>query len=184
MPGGRICRKNFYRIFHHQPIAHYGVHSLNHLIHRSTFSPSTMKHHFLFVLCVILASSAVLANDPFCRVWFSEDSLSKIQIYKAVNGNYFGKIVWMKDGYENGKPLVDNKNPNKALRGRPFLNMPVVLDLERKNDTQLTGGKVYDPTSGNYYNCKMTYKHTYLELRGYIWGMSFLGRTTKWWLAE
>jgi uncharacterized protein (DUF2147 family) len=123
------------------------------------------------------------AEDPFCRIWYSEDSLSKIQIYKEADGLYYGKLVWMKYPYTNGKPKLDSQNPDKALRWRTLQGLPIVLALKKKTNTFLDGGKVYDPTRGNYYHCRMTLMENKLELRGYILGMPFLGRTTTWWLA-
>jgi len=41
-------------------------------------------------------------------------------------------------------------------------------------------GKIYDPKSGDDYNCKITMKDpNTIEVRGYI-GISILGRTDVW----
>lgn len=139
---------------------------------------------FTLMLILVFFFGSCHAEDPFCRTWYSEDSLSKIKIYKEDDGKYYGKLVWMKYAFENGKPKIDSENPDKSLRHRPLQNLPIVLALTKRSETLLTGGKVYDPTRGNYYDCRMTFKGNRLELRGYILGMPFLGRTTTWWLAE
>jgi uncharacterized protein (DUF2147 family) len=60
----------------------------------------------------------------------------------------------------------------------------IITSLVKKSDTEIVDGKIYDPTKGFYYSCKMTIVDGKLELRGYILGMPFLGRTTTWYLAE
>ena len=37
---------------------------------------------------------------------------SQVQIYKDASGKYYGKIVWLKEPNKNGKPKVDDKNPD------------------------------------------------------------------------
>jgi uncharacterized protein (DUF2147 family) len=105
-------------------------------------------------------------------------------MFLAADGKYYGKIVWMRDGFANGKPLMDIKNPDKSKRNQPYLGLHIVTGLQKKSETEFVNGKVYDPTKGNYYNCKMTVNDNgNLELRGYILGMPFLGRTTIWYPA-
>lgn len=135
---------------------------------------------FLFLI------SFTYAQDKFCKVWYTQEGASKVQIYLAANGTYQGKIVWLRDGIVNGKPLIDKKNPDESKRNNPWLGLQIISGLVKKSETEIVSGKIYDPTHGNYYNCKMTLKEngSKLELRGYILGMPFLGRTTTWYLAE
>ncbi len=137
--------------------------------------------------CIALLSllSTAGAQDQFCQVWYSHERTSKIQIYRAADGKYYGKIVWLRDGIVNGKPLLDTKNPDASKRNHTLLGLQIIAGLEKKSENEIVGGKIYDPTHGNYYSCKMTIKvHGQLELRGYILGMPFLGRTTTWYLME
>ena len=139
----------------------------------------------LFCLLVLFFTAIKSqAQDKFCRTWYTHDRLSKVRMFLGTDGKYHGKIVWMKDGFKDGKPLLDTENPDKTKRNQPWLGLQIVRGLEKKSETEFVSGKVYDPTKGNYYSCKMTIKGENLELRGYILGMSFLGRTTVWYLAE
>ena len=93
--------------------------------------------------------------------------------------------MWLKDGIIDGKPILDKKNPDPTKRNKPYLGLPIISGLVKKSETEIVNGKIYDPTHGNYYNCKMTLKDgNKLELRGYILGIPFLGRTTTWYLDE
>jgi uncharacterized protein (DUF2147 family) len=143
-----------------------------------------MKIRNVFFFLMALNCNLSFAGDPFCRVWYSEDSLSKIKIYKEPNGKYNGILVWIKHAFAHGKPKIDSKNPDRTLRHKELVGLKIVSDLQVEAPGLLSGGKVYDPTSGNYYNCRMTIKENHLQLRGYIMGLPFLGRTTSWWLAE
>jgi uncharacterized protein (DUF2147 family) len=139
------------------------------------------------VLCCsifLFAAICVKAQDKFCKVWYTQEGASKVQIYLGDDGKYYGKIVWLRDGIVNGKPLIDNKNPDESKRTQPWLGLQIIAGLSKKSETEIVNGKIYDPTKGNYYSCKMTIVDGKLELRGYILGMPFLGRTTTWHLAE
>lgn len=137
------------------------------------------------VTTLLWLATTVLAQDNFCKVWYTEEKTSKVEIYLAADGTYAGKIVWLRDGIVNGQPLIDKKNPDETQRKKTWLGLQIIKGLVKKSETEIVGGKIYDPTHGNYYNCKMTLKGTnVLELRGYILGMPFLGKTTTWYLAE
>jgi uncharacterized protein (DUF2147 family) len=133
----------------------------------------------------IVATFMLQAQDKFCRTWYTQEKASKVQIYLAADGKYYGKIVWLRDGFVDGKPLVDTENPDKTKRNEPWLGLVIITGLQKKSETEFVSGKIYDPTKGNYYNCKMTVRENgNLDLRGYILGMPFLGRTTTWYPAE
>ncbi len=116
--------------------------------------------------------------------WYNAEKTTKIQIYKNASGNYDGKIAWLKEPNENGKPKVDKDNPDKSLRSRPLLNMVMVKGLKSKGNNKYDGGTIYDPKSGNTYSSKveLTGPNT-MKLRGFI-GVSLLGRTEVWTRAK
>jgi uncharacterized protein (DUF2147 family) len=138
----------------------------------------------LFLIIFLFLFFNLNAQDKFCKVWYTQEGTSKVQIYLGDDGKYYGKIVWLRDGIVNGKPLIDTKNPDANKRSQPWLGLQIISGLVKKSETEIVNGKIYDPTKGNYYSCKMTVADNKLELRGYILGMPFLGRTTTWYLAE
>jgi uncharacterized protein (DUF2147 family) len=119
------------------------------------------------------AANAVLGQ------WLTTDGLSKVEIYRNEN-EFLGKIVWLKEPDKDGKPKVDEKNPDETLRSRPVLGMTIMRGLAFDGDDTWKGGKIYDPKSGNDYSAKMTLAdpHT-LKLRGYI-VIPLVGRTEIW----
>lgn len=108
---------------------------------------------------------------------------SQVQIFKATNGKYYGKIVWLKEPMKNGKPKVDDKNPDTKLQSRPIIGLEMLKDFKFDKDNQeWSDGTIYNPSSGKTYNCYMHFETpTKLKIRGYI-GAAWmgLGKTAYW----
>ena len=84
---------------------------------------------------------------------------------------------------KNGKPKVDENNPDEAKRNTPLIGLVLLRGLEKDGDKEYDGGKIYDPKNGKTYSCKITYKGNTLDLRGFV-GVSLLGRTSTWTIAD
>ena len=141
-----------------------------------------------FVLCTLmlagLSKAAPPPKDKIEGLWFNAEQTAKVQIYKAVDGKFWGKIVWMKEPNKNGKPRTDDKNPKERLRNTPLINLPILRSFTKKDDNTYDGGEIYDPKNGKTYSCTITYRNDQeLGIRGYI-GISMIGRTTTWKRAE
>ena len=108
---------------------------------------------------------------------------SQIQIYKGADNKYSGKIVWLKEPNKNGKPKVDDKNPDAKLQNRPTLGLVILKDFTfNSDDNEWSDGTIYNPTSGKTYHSYMNFETTTrLKVRGYI-GASWmgLGKTAYW----
>jgi uncharacterized protein (DUF2147 family) len=146
-----------------------------------------MKNIIAMLALVFVAVAVKAQKDPVERVWYNAEKTSKIQVYKAVDGKLYGKIVWLKDpNDENGKPRTDIKNPKEHLRNTPIMNYPILQGFTKsKNENEYEGGTVYDPLSGKTYCGKLTLQGaTTLKLRGYICGFSLLGRSSVWTAAD
>ena len=117
--------------------------------------------------------------DDILGVWLTAGrEPAKIHIYKS-GEKYFGKITWLKYPEENGRPRVNNNNPDKARRGRPIVGLVILKDFVF-GDNEWNSGKIYDPESGKIYHCYLSLKDkNTLKVRGYI-GVSLLGRTETW----
>lgn len=111
---------------------------------------------------------------------------SQVQIFKATNGKYFGKIVWLAEPNENGKPKVDDDNPDKALQSRPIIGLQLLkgFSYNEKSD-EWSDGTIYNPTGGKTYNCYMKFDGNKLKIRGFI-GAAWmgLGKTATWYKEE
>jgi uncharacterized protein (DUF2147 family) len=137
---------------------------------------------FLFVLsgvAPIVAQVDSTAANAVLGEWLTGEGTSKILIYKS-GDEFFGKISWLKEPERDGKPRVDEKNPEEHLRNQPLLGMEIMKGFSFDGEDTWKGGKIYDPKSGNTYSGKMTLADPKtLNLRGYIL-IPLLGRTETW----
>jgi uncharacterized protein (DUF2147 family) len=143
-----------------------------------------MKKLFFFLAFLFLASFYLTAQaDKVVGVWLTEKGTSQVEIYKGSDGKYYGKISWLEEPNENGKPKVDSDNPDPALQKRPILGLPLLQGFEYdKKDKEWVNGSIYDPDNGKTYDCYMWFEddESVLQIKGFVMGMRFLGRTTTW----
>lgn len=143
---------------------------------------------FIATMLIICASivSAFAQRSPLERVWYNQEKTSKIKVFLATDGKYYGRIVWLsKPNGTNGSPRLDEKNSEEKLRSTPLLNLLILKGFATTTDANvLDGGTVYDPNNGKTYCGKLTLKGNELELRGFLCSMSIFGRTSTWTLAE
>ena len=100
--------------------------------------------------------------DDICGTYYVESPVSddavKIQIYRATNGKYQGRFVW----------LSQPNNPDGTPR----------TDI---NNGEWVDGSIYDPTSGKTYGIKgkRIKGSRNMEMR-YYWKRPVMGLNTTW----
>lgn len=107
---------------------------------------------------------------------------SQVQIFKATNGKYYGKIIWLAEPNKNGKAKVDEDNPDKAMQNRPIIGLQLLKGFSFNEKTgEWDNGTIYNPTGGKTYNCFMKFDGNKLKIRGFI-GAAWmgLGKTATW----
>ena len=127
-----------------------------------------LMKQILFIALLCAASMAAVSawatdGDGIVGVWNSEKKDARIEIFNC-SDKVCGKIVWMDEPYytvkdKEGRPgdlKLDTKNPDPALRTRTILGLQIIRDFTFAGGNRWTGGKVYDPESGNTYSAKMT----------------------------
>ena len=124
----------------------------------------------MMLVAVLMSTTAALAQvDKIVGEWKTVDdetgkTLSVVKIYKQ-NNLYYGKII---------KLFAADANKTN-------LGLVVVTDMKEKKG-ELTGGKIYDPKSGNTYHASIKYnsKKNCLVLRGSIDKYGLIGRSQTW----
>lgn len=115
-------------------------------------------------------------SDAILGVWLTQIQDGKIEIYQKEN-RYYGRVVWMAEPNDkDGKPLLDENNPNPALRKKPVFNMDILIGFVYDNDGEWNG-KIYDPKDGKTYQCKLWISASNLKVRGYS---GWLYQTKTW----
>lgn len=121
-------------------------------------------------------------KDDILGTWLNEPGDAKIEVYKQ-NGQYFGKIIWLKNDVEDDgtAPNRDDKNPNERFRNRRVIGINILTHLHwNAEEKEYNEGEIYDPRSGSTYSLYgYIQKDGKLFLKGYI-GFSLLGRSTIW----
>jgi uncharacterized protein (DUF2147 family) len=135
---------------------------------------------FLAFILPFTALKSQTKADDIIGIWLTPGKEpAKIQIYKS-GVKYYGKIVWLKNPTDNGKPKVDGNNPDKSKRRNPVMDLVLLSGFKFDGDDEWKGGDIYDPESGKTYDSYLYLKdNNTLKVRGYI-GISLFGRTETW----
>ncbi len=100
---------------------------------------------------------------------------SIVNIYKATDGLYYGKILELV-----GRPQDEICIPCEgADHNKPVVGLVIVRGM-KEVDGELREGKVLDPESGKMYYCKISLKDGKLVLRGSLDKRGMLGRNQTW----
>lgn len=142
-----------------------------------------MKLSFLLTLSLFLTIGAYSQEESIKTIWYNAEKTSKIKIFKATNGKYYGKIVWSKTPDKK-----DINNPDPARQNDPIVEMIFMKDFTYDaSKKQWNGGTIYDPDNGKTYDCYMWFEGSsteVLHLKGYVLGMKFMGRETQFTRTE
>ena len=147
-----------------------------------------MRKHLLSFIALLFFPLFLYAQaDKIAGIWKTaetETGFSQVEIKKSSNGTYYGTIIWLKEPLENGKPKVDDENPDPKLQNRPILGLQLVddfkYDSKKKNWQE---GRIYDPENGKTYDCYAWFEDgntNKLYIKGYVMGIKALGRSTIW----
>lgn len=137
------------------------------------------KLMLLLVLVLIAKVNSYSQSDDVIGVWLTYEEKSQIRIFKATNGKYYGKIDWLKED----KDQKDSNNPDLSLRDKPVMGMIILKGFSyNKKKEYWDSGTIYDPKNGKTYDCFMWFENDKqkLDIKGYVLGMKFIGRTTTW----
>ena len=139
-----------------------------------------MKKHLLsFVVLMLLATCAWSQSMSPVGVWTNEEGKAKFEIYEC-GDKLCGKIISLQEPLKNGKPKIDENNPDKKLQSRPLQGLVFLKAFEFDGDNMWDEGTIYDPESGKTYSCYMkVLSKDKMEVKGYI-GISLIGRSQTW----
>lgn len=124
----------------------------------------TMKSTLLNMLramsiCAVLfghvQSVQAAGDDAIAGTWLTENRDSKVAIERTGN-TFSGKIVWLQTPEPNGKPLMDAKNVDAALRTRPIMGLEILSQFAPSAGGMWTGGTIYSPRNGRSYPAQLS----------------------------
>jgi len=144
------------------------------------------------ILLIMLASAFTSCSqtppkdanaDKICGIYLvtEKSEVSKVKISRLSNGEYEGKIIWMKNpNFDNGKPKTDIKNPDPSKRNTPADKIVLLHNFKYDSSDDEWSGEIYNPVEGNTYNAYAKFESpTQLKVRGYV-GLPMFGRSMYW----
>ncbi|HEX8018772.1 DUF2147 domain-containing protein [Mucilaginibacter sp.] len=135
-----------------------------------------LKIAIVLIIAFTTTVKAQTAENAIAGTWESDKKDVRLEFFKSGN-EYQAKLLWgnkivESDGKTSKK---DAKNPDEKLRSRNIIGIVSVTGLKWDGE-EFTGGKIYNPPSGDTYRCKVWIKDGKLNLRGYM-GVSVFGQT-------
>ena len=110
--------------------------------------------HLILLVLLLPATYAQSPNNLTRGTWANEDHTIHVK-FTQKGKSYSAQLVWMvQPNNENGNPKQDVNNPEKGLRNRPVLGIPIIWGLELK-DKQWIDGTIYSPKKGILAKCQL-----------------------------
>jgi uncharacterized protein (DUF2147 family) len=138
---------------------------------------------FVFIAALFFSAGSRIKEDDVKGIWYNTEKTSKIKIFLATDGKYYGKIVWMTEPEKK-----DINNPNETKHTNPVMGMQIINHFTfDTGELQWSGGTIYDPDNGKTYDCYMWFDENntdLLHVKGYVMGMKFVGREVEWTRTE
>ena len=183
MPAKGVCALfSFFSCIYQKIVV--SLHSLTKTLAITETKLNSMKKIVRKALLVgAMLMSAMVGRAQVAEIlgeWYTVDDktgekFSVVQIYKATNGKYYGRIDQILVG-PTDKVCTECKGEEA---GKPVQGMVIIRDFEEK-DGKLVGGRVLDPDNGKWYYGKLYLKDGNLVLRGSLDKAGVLGRSQTW----
>ena len=109
---------------------------------------------FIFsILAALLAAPAAMAQsagEP-TGIWMTQAGDARVKVSKC-GGGICGVIVGLREPTDpaTGKPAVDDKNPNPALKKRPMIGLPLFSGMQPTGPSKWSG-TIYNADDGSSY---------------------------------
>ena len=140
------------------------------------------KTLFTFALLIAFSIAGMAQIDKIVGRWKTIDdkdgsAKSIVFIFKATNGQYYGKIEKLFKEPEKLCTECEGANKNK-----PILGMLIINNMVEK-DGKLTGGTILDPKNGKVYRCNISLESENgekLSVRGSLDKGGWIGRSQTW----
>ena len=108
---------------------------------------------FMAILAASLGAPAAhaQAGGEATGVWLTQAGDARVRVSKCGDG-ICGVIVGLRDPINpaTGKPQVDDKNPNPALRNRPMIGLPLFSGMQPSGPNRWSG-QIYNADDGSSY---------------------------------
>lgn len=139
------------------------------------------KSLFTITLLIIFCLAGFTQANKIVGKWKTIDdtdgsSKSIVNVFKATNGKYYGKIEKLFKNPEKLCTECEGSNKNQ-----PVLGMLIINNMIEK-DGKLTAGTILDPKTGKIYRCGISIEGDAdkLIVRGSLDKFGLVGRSQTW----
>lgn len=144
-----------------------------------------MKKYLITAITMLFVPLFIHAQaNKIVGTWITEKGTSSVEVTKTSDGTYAGKINWLEEPNEDGKPKVDKENDDPVLAKRPIMGLSLLTGFKYDSDKdRWIDGSIYDPDNGKTYDCYAWFEdgnYDVLYIKGYVAGIKALGRKTVW----
>ena len=113
----------------------------------------TITAIFMAILAASLGAPAAhaQAGGEAAGVWLTQAGDARVRVSKC-GGGICGVVVGLREPINpaTGKPQVDDKNPNPALRNRPMIGLPLFSGMQPTGPNRWSG-QIYNADDGSTY---------------------------------
>jgi uncharacterized protein (DUF2147 family) len=113
-----------------------------------------MTARLVFAIAMLLAlaptAHAQSGGDP-SGTWLTQAGDARVRVSRC-GGGICGVVVWLREPINpaNGKPQIDDKNPNPTLAKRPMIGLPLFSGMQATGPGKWSG-KIYNADDGSTY---------------------------------
>ncbi len=113
-----------------------------------------------------LAAMASAESQPH-GIWIMDSGKVTVQVDDC-GANLCGKIVALSKPLDkNGKPKLDKRNPDPALRKRPVIGLTILKDMQPKGGNKWEG-TIYNADDGYTYRSVMKLNGDEMKVKGCV----------------
>lgn len=142
-----------------------------------------MKHLKITIALVCFTLFTQAQNKKIIGIWWNQEKTSRVEIFEE-NSKIFGKIVWLENNKnkDGSTPRTDYNNPKIEFQKNKLIGTRILKNLQwDADDSEWSKGEIYDPKTGKTYSCfAVLQKDGKLYIKGFVLGMSFIGKSTLW----
>jgi uncharacterized protein (DUF2147 family) len=102
-------------------------------------------------------------------IWLTQAGDAKVKVNRC-GGGLCGTVVWLREPIDSatGKPQVDDKNENPALRNRRIIGIALFIGM-RAAGSNKWAGRIYNADDGKTYASTVTFQDANkLEVQGCV----------------
>jgi uncharacterized protein (DUF2147 family) len=113
-----------------------------------------MARFGFIIACIATLFASVPASAQGTEptgIWLTQAGDARVRVSKC-GGGICGVIVWLREPIDSstGRPQVDDKNPNPALKTRPVIGLPLFSGM-RPSGPNKWSGQIYNADDGGTY---------------------------------